>query len=470
MIIKSMLSRFKRLNTKKLAVAGVFMLAMAGSIGLGLATKQLGSAATGRDCSVNSIDYKPLNGGCGALSPTEFIKDANQNDPGDLQAIYAHPTIGNLAKTDYTRFEQTARMGVVDDKGNVTVDGQVVMTGANSMGRKSFNNPARKPMKIGNQTYFYSSTDVSFAEGVTSLPVMVMFDDKGVVETAIMNACGNPVWGNNVVPEFGCEALNQTKISDDTFDFTTTVRALKGASVKKVVYDFGDGTTKEVSSATEVVRHKYASVSREYTAKVTVTFNLPGNKEVTVPPVKCATKVTVAIPFYLCQSLLPIALNDKKTQFRFTVMTSQGNGATLKDADFTLDGNSTVTGVTTKDANGNIYKDYTFAEDGKPHTVVAKVNFNLASGVQSKACQATVEAGKIPECKPGIPVGDPRCEEYKCPIPGKEHLPKEREHECVAPPVLPETGMGNILGLFAGTSAFGAVAHRVVAKRRARNS
>jgi len=40
------------------------------------------------------------------------------------------------------------------------------------------------------------------------------------------------------------------------------------------------------------------------------------------------------------------------------------------------------------------------------------------------------------ECKPGIPVGDERCE--NCPIPGKENLPKDST-ECVETPVTPET-------------------------------
>jgi hypothetical protein len=181
-------------------------------------------------------------------------------------------------------------------------------------------------------------------------------------------------------------------------------------------------------------------------------------------------------------------LNEEKTKFRFTVKTSAGNGATLKDADFTVDGSSTVTGVTTKDAEGNIYKEYDFARDGKEHKVVVKVNFNLADGVQSKTCEAKIVTGETPMCpipgKEQYPVGAPECAEG-CPVPGKTHLPKNSPEcveekcphnpelpkdspECVPPAELPETGMGSVLGIFAGTSAIGAVAHRFISSRRQR--
>lgn len=61
------------------------------------------------------------------------------------------------------------------------------------------------------------------------------------------------------------------------------------------------------------------------------------------------------------------------------------------------------------------------------------------TGGYSREDDATVTVPKEckpDECKPGIPVGDKRCE--NCPIPGKEHLPKDST-ECVETPVTPET-------------------------------
>jgi hypothetical protein len=468
-MFESVIKSVQRINTKRLVIAAGFSVAMVAAIGLGLATKQYSQATATRDCSRNSIDYDDdRSGGCGALSREELIADIGRNVPGDLPTIYADPLVSNLSQSEYTRFASTAQKGTTYLNGDVKVDGQTVLTGASSMGRQTFNGQ-RKSLKIGGKTYYYSQNKDSFAKGVTSIPVMVMFDAQGAPETVIMTACGNPVWGTKVVPIKECKALNHTKISEDTYDFSTNVFYDKGATVKNVVYDFGDGTTVTKTNPKEVVRHKYARAD-DFTAKVTVTYNLPGNQLFVEPVTKCATKITVVQPYYTCVGLIPAILNnDKKTQFRFTAKTSQGNGATLKDVDFTLDGTSTTTGVVTKDAQGNIYKEYTFAEDGKSHKVVAKVNFNLASGVTSKTCEASVEAGKTPMCtvpgKENFPPESPEC--YKCDVPGKEDLPKDK---CVETPVeLPHTGMGNMFGLFAGTSAFGAVAHRVVAKRRARS-
>jgi hypothetical protein len=483
MIFSKLLKRVKRVNPKQLVVAVGFMAAMTAAIGFGLATKQFSQAATTRECDNNAILK------CGALSASEFINDVKSNNNGtqsDLKTIYANSTVSGLASNEYDRFKDTARMGKVYRDGRVVVDGQTVMTGAKSLGRQKFNS-ARQPITIGSKTYYYSATDRSFADGVTALDAMVMFDANGLVETVIMTSCGNPVWGTKIKPEYSCKTLNQRAVAgqENTYEFNTTVGPLKNTTVNRVEYNFGDGSpvvTK--TNPSEYVSHTFTK-SAEVT--VTVYFNIPGKKVVAAPMVvTCKKKITVTpppTPFYSCTEVIPTAINNEKTKFRFTVKTSQGNGATLKDADFTLNGTSTVTGVVAKDAQGNIYREYEFAQDGKEHTILVKVNFNIASGVQSKTCEAKVTSGKTPECKPGVPVGHPDCEpkveeckpgvpvgspecEEKCPH--NPELPKDSD-QCVppTPPAeLPKTGMGSVLGLFAGTTIAGAVGHRIVASRR----
>ena len=60
------------------------------------------------------------------------------------------------------------------------------------------------------------------------------------------------------------------------------------------------------------------------------------------------------------------------------------------------------------------------------------------------------------------------CEE-KCPIPGKEHLPKNSP-DCVqptpAPVELPKTGAGDLLGAGVGLAAMGLSAYYYAASRR----
>jgi hypothetical protein len=462
-------TRFVQRNAKNIVVGGAFLFAMAGAAGLGLATKQFGSAAGVRDSGTNPIMNK---GSIGCLSLSECVSDIKANNPSDLKAIYDK---NGLSPSEYTRFAQTAKAGKVYKDGRIVVDGQTVLTDAWSMGRNKFGKSTRIGFQINGKTYYKSTTQNSFNSN--SIDAFVMFDDKGAVEFALLTACGNPVWGTKKTPEYGCKALNKTAVSgkQNTYDFTTTLNPTKLATLDKLVYNYGDGS-KEVTtkSASQKVTHQFNKAGN-YTITVTVYYKLPGGKVVSV---KCLTKVTVVMPYYTCDAVIARALNDEKTKFRFTVKTSQGNGATLKDADFTLDGSSTVTGVTVKDEEGNIYREYDFARDGKDHTVVVKVNFNLADGVQSKTCEAKVTAGETPMCpvpgKEHLPADSDECVE-NCPIPGKEHLPKDSdqcEEEETPPPVtppvteLPKTGMGGVLGVFAGTTAAGAVAHRVFMRRR----
>src|SRR5258708_4087360 len=98
----------QRFTPKKLVIASACALAIAATAGLGVAAKQVSSASTVRECSTNSIDYKNLNGGCSAASPSEFIKDVKANNPSDLKAIYENY---GLAPSEYTRFVSSARMG-----------------------------------------------------------------------------------------------------------------------------------------------------------------------------------------------------------------------------------------------------------------------------------------------------------------------------------------------------------------------
>lgn len=451
MSIKSTFRRLQNIGLKQLMIAGVFMVALGGAVALGHATKQKISAASyNPDCSGNAIIT------CGTSDAGHFINTVRGNN-GDLKAIYDG---FGLQGGDYDRFMREAKPGIAYKDGRIVVDGRTVATDSWSIGRH------KKAQSWNWNGYWADSAPNVFTKN--EIPVMVLFDENGEFEFAVMHACGNPTTGNKVKNSFECKSLTKSPVEGekDTYMFTVDAPYSEGVSIAKVVYNFGDGTT-ETRNDLNAVKHKFTKPGN-YTVTVSVTFNLPGGKQKTVEGIKCKTNVTVLAPFYECVQLAATVLNDKKTQFRFTVKTNQGNGATLKDVDFTLDGKNTTTGVTTKDDKGNIYKDYTVAEDGASHTVVAKVNFNLDGGVTSKTCEAKITSTKAPvcdkpgkemyppnapecqdECKPGIPKGDARCGE-------------------VLPAELPKTGMGNLIGLFAGTSAIGAVAHRVVTSRRSR--
>jgi hypothetical protein len=473
MHIINTLKRIGTVSPKQLLVAGAFVIALGAAVGLGFATKQKTSAATfTRDCSANAIDNQNLNGGCGAGTPAELVADIRNNAPSDLQAIYAG---FGLKSTDYDRFVSQAKEGYATKDGRIVVDGQTVATNAWSVGRS-------KKANSWNVNGVWADTAQNVNHSSDQIPVMVLFDAKGVMQFAAMHACGNPTAGTPVTPTFDCKALSKSAVQGekDTYMFTTDAPVSNGATVNKVVYNYGDGTTETKTDLTPV-KHKFTKPG-DYTVTVAVTFNLPGGQSQTVTAVKCKTLVTVVAPYYACTNLAATALDDKNTQFRFTVKTSQGNGATLKDIDFTLDGKATTTGVVTKDAQGNIYQDYTFTADGAKHTIAAKVNFNLDSGVTSASCETSVTSTKAPVCTvPGhenLPPNSPEC--AYCAVPGHTTLPKDSP-ECVTPTTptppqvlgtgttLPNTGMGDMFGLFAGTSAAGAAVHRVISSRRRRS-
>ncbi len=465
-IISKFVQRGAGVSNKQLVVAGVFSLALACSVGLGLAMRGNSSAAATRDCDHNSIDYVDVNGGCGAANPAELIQDARNNNPSDLQTIYA---ANGLPTSAYDQFASTAVEGTINRDGTVVVNGQTVMTNAWTMGRTSLGRPAseRKPVTIGGKTYYESAPSVSFASGVNSIPVMVMFDNQGVAQALVMNPCGNVVGGTKVTNSVTCNALQaaQDKNNPNLYSFTTQASVTGNAKISRVVYTFSDdNTTVTKSSPSDVVTHTF---KKSGTVKVTVYATVPGGHE--IASVNCQKAVEYVAPTAVCTALVPAVLDDKNQQFSFTVKTAT-KYATVVSADFaeTVDGGATttVTGVKTTDKDGNIYKEYTFT-DGKKHTIVVMVTFTTQAGNQTAKCQADVTSKQTPVCtvpghegkpidsncgycKPNIPIGDSRCNEQ---VQGVST-------------VLPNTGPGDILGLFAGTSVFGAIGHRVYAKRR----
>lgn len=466
-MFKKLLNKIREITPKQLIMGGIFTMALAGSVALGMATRQAAIAEEVRDCDNG---HSIINvGPCGALTPQELADDVrnNRSQQGDLQAIYADSRIGGLSgEADYARFADKARPGILKRNGEVWVDNELVMTNAFTMGRKNY--AGREAITIGNTTYYMSTPNVSFAAGRQQLDVMVLFDNNGTVEIAIIEACGNPLpKGDKVTSSLECKALNKTEVSGkkNTYKFNTTIEKKGLAKVTKVEY-FIDGqpwVTK--NTAEEFTPEHTFTKSADVTVKVT--YSLPGgNSKTTEVTVNCKKRIEVIVPFYACEKLVATARDESNRKFRFTVHAKYGNGATLTSADFSIDGQLKNAGVTQKDADGRIYQDYDF-NDAVKHTIVAKVTFSVDGKAESKLCQAEVTPTKKPmcplpgkeqyepnapeckeppkECKPGVPIGHPDC----------------------AP--LPKTGPSSLVGLFAGASIAGTAAHRLFTRFRGRN-
>lgn len=129
-------------------------------------------------------------------------------------------------------------------------------------------------------------------------------------------------------------------------------------------------------------------------------------------------------PGYVCESLTVEKLGGRKVKATVKVATS--GDAQFKSVSFNYGDGSTPKMTSNKS------DEYTYAKDGT-FNITTKVTFTVEGKdrvVEDKVCTKVVTFGTTPE------------------------------------PELPSTGAGSVVGLFAATSAFGAVAHNVVNRRR----
>ncbi len=471
-LVKTFLQGVHRASAKQLTLAAVFAVALLGSISLGLHVRSTASASAIRECSTNSIDSADVNGGCGAADPAELIADIKNNKPDDLQRLYA---AAGLPESEYNDFAQNAEEGVINRDGTVVVKGQTVATDAITLGRNKFNDK-RVPVTYAGVTYYYSHTQDSFAAGVQSIPIMVLFNDQGVASVMVMNPCGNLAGGTRVTPTATCKALkaDQSTANPNTYGFTTDASFSNNAAFDHVVYTVKDKSGKTLTTDTETSLTKAFNhtLAKDVTVTATVYAKVPGGHTIIAKVIDCSKSIKYTPPMFVCTALVATTVDDNT--FRFTVKTAQDSHTTVKSADFTLDGTAVTNDVTATDSDGNIFKQYPFS-DTNSHTVSVAVNFNTLEGVKTDTghCTATVQRKEQPKCtvpghtteapnsptcgfcQPGIPIGSPQC------TPTPPTTPPQK---------LTDTGAGNVIGLFLGTTLLGFFAHKFYLGRRIRRT
>ena len=460
----------KSAKKKKLSFVAGVVVALASFLAVG----QLTNSTVHADCSNDIM--------CGGFStPANFIsKVENNNDNGhhDLKAIYAHEFVsgeslpGNV--TSWDDFAAHAVSGWANRADNTITlsDGTVVATSAKSIGRdKAVQGANPITYTIGNSTYYGNFNSQAIAASSSRLPVWILLDQQGKFQFAVMQSCGNPTFGTAKPSSAQCKDLNATKVNDTTYDFVASTNVTGNATLKKLVYNFGDGTSTTVTSNFgKAVRHSYAqtSASQNLTASVTVYVSVPGRGEFALPSVSlCKHTVTIppkpVTPVYTCSSLTPATVDASKFHYRFTANASYGPAGTVKivSADFVFGDGQKQTVAASSSTAKSISVDHTYSAN-KDYDIAALLHFTVNGSpvVAAHACTSNLTA---PTCKPNVPVGDVRCN----PCPTNPSIPASDTEECVPPATtLPNTGAGNVIAIVSVVVVGGFLVYRQVMFRR----
>ncbi len=375
------------------------------------AVLSLGFASTTQAASCPGNDIMP----CGASSRTSFISKLKNNNPSDMDNIYGDSRY-DLPKSQYDEFAKYAKSGKINpNNGNITVDGKTVGYNGLSLGRNS-KGSLSSSLKINGKTYYQSHI-----KDLTKYfnDAMVLFDDKGNVQTVIMNLCGNPIKVTPNNPKYECKALNATKVNDTTYKFSSSVSASNGASVTKVVYDFGDGKTQTEKSPSTVVTHTYTTAGT-YTAKVTAYVKTTFGRGEFPITVTANCKKTIIIK----EEDKPSVAIDKKVDGVESKQVEVGQNFTYQ-LKVTNTGNVDLTNVVVKDdAPANVQfisTDRGTIEDNKlvltlPSLKVAEaVNINIVAKVTTYVPGAIVNNACVDA--PAVPGSPDDCDDATVTVP-----------------------------------------------------
>ncbi len=463
-------------GSKKAAFLAGLLVAVGSLAGVVVSTNPFGGAQVAHaalDCGAPNDVMK--GGFSDASNFITKVKNGNNGVNPDLKQVYNYY---DLSQNDYDGF--AAGTHVEKGKANrasktVTVNGQTVITNATSVGRVKDchgSNPFTVSIP-GTSTKLYGDTlDKTINSRTDSLDVLVLFNTQGVAQFAVMNICGNPVGGDKVVPDYKCNALRVTPVPGKakTYSFTTNATVDKGATIEKVVYDFGDGTaqkpdTQEVTTAGAANNYPYEhtyDTSGTYKTTVLVYVSLPGGTHTSIGAVgDCAQEVTV--PDYSCVMLDTVYIDKEKMKIRLKATATVTGTATLTGADFDFGDKTTQTGAKPEaDGKTVISQEHTYSPLGN-YDATAVLHFSVnGEDVTALTCKAQVTPTETkPECKPGVPVDDKvRCN----PCPYNANI--ENNPETCKPPVLPNTGAGNTIAIFSAVAIAGFMVYRQLLFRR----
>lgn len=181
---------------------------------------------------------------------------------------------------------------------------------------------------------------------------------------------------------------------------------------------------------TDAWSRKTTTSLAEDTAKVIVHFDTSGNADFAVM-VNCGnavkfTPVPQPKPRLTCDNLTQSITSAPLTR-KFTANASASH-ATIQSYTFTFTGGGATSTQVINSSATSVSTTHTFAKNDTSYTVsvVVKGVTNQQQPITAPACNLNFTTPKPSECKPGIPVGDSRCNECKPGIPvGDSHCTEE---------------------------------------------
>lgn len=370
--------------TRNRLVAGLLVtVGVVASVMLGTQSHALWNAP---DCTNNSIIK------CGAFTNVhDTTSDVNllrarYDKSTEVQRLYAHFGVTKTNMHVQKGHKNLGHLwtGEVTRSGNVILDGKVVATNAQSVGRWQDNGTGYKgtPFTVAGHTYYKSSTQHRF--GFSSESAYILLDDNGQFVGAIIKGCGNIIPATPVKPQkpvYTCDSLKAVGVKDVAnntlkFNYVTAATAKNGAKITGYSYNFGDGTTANAGSKTS---HTYKK-SGTYTTTVTVHFTVKENQFAATRSVSDSCKTTVkphknvvAPPQVACSALKLITVKDGTYNLEASAFASPGIPLSRKA------GSISGYTYTVKDANGKVVK--TINKDSGLQTQSSESgNFTLTPG------------------------------------------------------------------------------------------
>jgi hypothetical protein len=402
----------------RFALATAFIGVMMLSVGIFTLGNPLHSTAETACDNVNIIRCG-ISGDTTGQQIRSFQYIYNQgSDSGhqDLKTVYrwAGATDTKVANMNTSN----TKAGTLYRNGEVKVDGKVV--GTNAWITARFTEGAGFT-QIASGVWARKTT-TSFAQ--PSEPVLVHYNQNGDVDFVVAVHCGNavkvtlPPKPPKPQPELSCVNLDKNVIGTTREVKFTAYATAKNTRITSYAFYFGDGNgmPQKVSSNAEKVSisHTYANWNTTYNAHVVVvSSDFPGGKT----SANCAVKVTTPkkpeVPSGSVQCLTLVKQNNGLHYYFFARGDSEDTAIKSYTFDFG-DGNNMIVATSEKSATA----EHLYALNDT--TYVANVTVQSADGKdsgQTAACTVSFTTPKVEECKPGIPVGDVRCNECKPGVP-----------------------------------------------------